>query len=210
MFIAGDHLVLLREDPDCVWASCEGVVGWVKRGEVQFDQVAGSSSPRISLDTPARDDLPRTVLTAPSPPPIITELANDNRTLAAPKHASRRISSPFEFESPQQSPNIEQSDQQFFDQPEVKGPGIDEKRESVASIASSEVLGGIGGFMMDDSASEGDASEGVEELQGWFLGVRADHRRFACDSIGRDTGIAPSFAFTQHTRIVEILIRKRV
>lgn len=181
MFIQGDQLVLLREDRDCIWASCEGVVGWVKKGEIQFDQIASSSSPspRSSLEI-IRDDLPRTVLTAPSPPPIVATLPEtEGDGLDAPSVVSRRISGPFELESPQQSPNLDQGER-FFDRPHERDTQdkpvsrdpreeqeeSQEKRESVASIASSEALGGIGGFMMGDSASEGEDSDGMEELQG--------------------------------------------
>jgi len=219
MFIKGDQLVLLRELDDVILASCEGVVGWVKKGEVQFEQVAsGSSSPkssaRPSLDGPERDDVPRTILTAPSPPPDRHELPEIVESRLDAPRGSKRVSGPFDFESPQQSPGVDQIDTQFFQQQrypvnskannvaktesgeetatnvavlavsskeraetneeqadeleaqDEQGEDVD-KRESFVSIASSEALGGIGGFMMGDSASEeGESMDMTEELRG--------------------------------------------
>jgi hypothetical protein len=229
MFIKDDQLVLLREMDDVILASCEGVVGWVKKGEVQFDQVAsGSSSPKssetASLDGPARNGLPRTILTAPSPPSDRHELPEVVESRLDAPRASRRVSGPFEFESPQQSPGVDQIDMHFFQQQqfpingratkldqvhangelrtepsalssveaerinEQDGAELEEqdeatsdvdKRESIASMASSEALGGIGGFMMGDSAiEEGESLDATEELRGeLYLSGYADAQR---------------------------------
>ena len=175
MFIKGDVLVLLQELPDIVLASCEGVVGWVKKGEVEFDSVASSSSPqasrRSSVEIPTRDDLPRTVLTAPSPPPQTVDLPESGSTHLDAPDQSKRASGPFDFESPAQSPRIELAETNFFDQQQQghQPEDDDSKRDSITSIASSEALGGIGGFMMGDSESEADHEDGIEELTGELL-----------------------------------------
>jgi hypothetical protein len=168
MFIKGDVLILLRELDDVDLASCEGVVGWVKKGEVEFDNVASSSSPKVSVESPSRDNLPRTVLTAPSPPAAAVDLPSaGNVHLGAPEQA-KRASGPFEFGTPSQSPAIDHVDTPFFASSSEQYPHNDEyKRESITSIASSEALGGIGGFMMGDGANDNDNDQDkMEELTG--------------------------------------------
>ena len=166
MFIKGDELVLLQELPDCILASCEGVVGWVKKGEVDFQSVASSSSPSTqTLDLPDRDDVPRTILIAPSPPSATAALpAVAANFLEAPcsERDTRRISGPFELDSPRHSPGIEQAEFTFKQQSE---PVID-KRDSVASNASSEAFGGIGGLMMGEPSAAGLNVNSPEELNG--------------------------------------------
>lgn len=170
MFIKGDILILLRELPEVVLASCEGVVGWVKKGMVEFDSVASSSSPRASLDMPSRDDLPRTVLIAPSPPASTADLPDSGSSYLDAPDQSKRASGPFDFESPAQSPRIDQAETGFFEQQQQQQPDQEElKRDSITSIASSEALGGIGGFMMGDSSSEIDHADMMEELTGGFV-----------------------------------------
>ena len=186
MFIKGDELVLLRELGEVVLASCEGVVGWVRKGQVEFDNVASTSSPppatpKSSIDVPLREGLPRTVLIAPSPPTVVSSLPDHpDLGLNAPR-ASRRMSGPFEFESPQQSPHSEDHEMRFFENQDPlkrtegsqeREDGVEKdpaKRESVTSIASS-ALGGIGGFMMGggDNGSEDGAAlgDGIGELSG--------------------------------------------
>lgn len=183
MFIQGDELILLRDLGNVVLASCEGVVGWVEKGQVEFDHVASTSSPRtIQLDVPASDDVPRTILTAPSPPvkPVDLPVEKTSKLDVAPPSLrnSKRVSGPFELDSPQQSPNLEQVNQTFFDQqqslpsvPHKDEPTTDgdDKRESVTSVASS-ALGGIGGFMMGEDTSEDShlQERDVEELSGGY------------------------------------------
>ncbi|TYJ52193.1 hypothetical protein B9479_007208 [Cryptococcus floricola] len=43
MFIRGDRLVLLRDLGEVVLASCEGVVGWARRGDLEGVEIAGGS-----------------------------------------------------------------------------------------------------------------------------------------------------------------------
>jgi hypothetical protein len=174
MFIKGDELILLRELPDCVLASCEGVVGWVKLGEVEFDHVAGSSA----SVTDHTNNLPRTILTEPSPPPTTAMLPT-----TSPDPIAGRVSGPFELESPQPSPSIDQTEFQLGQAPRALSgkSSAEENRESIASIASSEVLGGIGGFMMDPAMDVGDRYDPeTEELKGGFqVGVDPDDRCLA-------------------------------
>lgn len=166
MYIAGDELILLRDLGDILLASCEGVVGWVRKGDVRFEAVA-STSGKSSLDLSARDSLPRTILTAPSPPTKPTALPEEPDLSQATRDL-KRVSGPFELDSPQQSPAIEREGQQFFVQQNPPEPEA-EKRQSVTSVASSEAFGGIGGFMMgDETTEEGHDSfgDGVEDLTG--------------------------------------------
>ena len=162
MYITGDDLILLREAGDILLAACEGVVGWAKREDIRFDKLAGTSR-KPSLDIPGRDDLPRTVLIAPSPPQHAATLPDEHMHI--PLSATKRISGPFELDSPLQSPRLDTDNQQFFVQNVPVG-----SRDSMVSIASSEALGGIGGFMMgDDISEEGHDSfrrGGTEELRG--------------------------------------------
>ena len=167
MFIKGDVLILLRELADVDLASCEGVVGWVKKGEVEFDSVASSSSPRASVDVPSHDDLPRTVLIAPSPPVAAVSLPEPGSLLLDAPEQSKRASGPFEFESPAQSPAIDHTDTTFFSLQQHRPEDDDIKRDSITSIASSEALGGIGGFMMGDGANVNDPDM-TEELTGEY------------------------------------------
>lgn len=48
MFMEGDTLVVLRDLGDELLAFCEGEVGWVKRENISFDNLASSSSPPSS------------------------------------------------------------------------------------------------------------------------------------------------------------------
>ena len=169
MFISGDELVLLRELNEVDLASCEGVVGWVKKGLVAF-QRSSETTPKTSLEA-TRDDLPRTNLIAPSPsPPSTNRLlpVDQPNHLDAPRD-SKRVSGPFELDSPQQSPNIDHADSRFsiqqaaaiIEEPTETLRSRPESqievapiRDSVISTASSEMYGGIGGFMMGEAGSE--------------------------------------------------------
>lgn len=213
MYIKGDELILLRELGDILLASCEGVVGWVKRADVRFDSLAGaSSSPRQSHDLIIRNDLPRTVLTEPSPPMRsipLPEAIRHGGELDAETMDPRRISGPFELESPQLSPGVEKAGTSFFDQqyvPPQADTANDNKRESMASIASSEALGGIGGFMMGGDGDDGrDSDEELEELRGEFVvcdvpdGCR---RCFTSDSIHQYTLRPAIIQFFAHTGLL--------
>jgi hypothetical protein len=188
MYIKGDELVLLRDLGSVLLASCEGVVGWVQRENVRFDSLASTSRPP-SPSLPSTD-LPRTVLTAPSPPSAsepLPKTRTETTTEAQPETAlttvprlSKRESGPFELESPEPTPGPEQSQQGFAsfqaakaEEAKAEKAKMDNaKRDSVTSIASS-ALGGIGGFMMGGGgASEeghvafGAADDSVEHLEG--------------------------------------------
>ena len=212
MFITGDELILLRELPEVDLAACEGVVGWVKKGQVEFAKIPprrsssiGASSlahdvtPKTSVDLPRDDSLPRTVLTAPSPSPPSHErmlpLDFPPDHLDAPREL-KRVSGPFELESPQQSPNLEQANDRFsiqqaeaanqanLDPPNSAGIPLpqsrpesqievapedteeDDKRESILSMASSEMYGGIGGFMMGHASGSEDSHETLQDEGG--------------------------------------------
>lgn len=49
MFLTHDRLVILRDMGDVLVASCEGVVGWVRREDVRIDKVLGLGSPTSSV-----------------------------------------------------------------------------------------------------------------------------------------------------------------
>lgn len=189
MYIKGDELVLLRDLGSVLLASCEGVVGWVQRENVRFDSLASTSRP-ASPSLPSTD-LPQTVLTAPSPPAASEPLPGtrtENTTTPKPQailttapRLSKRESGPFELETPEPTPGIEQSRQRFAsfqaakaEEAKVEKAKTDNaKRDSVTSIASS-ALGGIGGFMMGGEASEeghvafGAADDSIEHLEGTY------------------------------------------
>ncbi|ORX35590.1 rab-GTPase-TBC domain-domain-containing protein [Kockovaella imperatae] len=190
MFISGDELVLLRELDEVDLASCEGVVGWVKKGLVAFERTSaaaagaavsvsasspGETTPKSSLEVSLREDLPRTILIAPSPsPPRASRLLPSDQPDhldPSPPQDLKRVSGPFELESPQQSPNIDHDrfsiQQAAATLAEASQPmetlaqsrpesqiEIEVNRESVFSVASSEMYGGIGGFMMGTGGSE--------------------------------------------------------
>jgi hypothetical protein len=158
MFITGDTLILLRELDDVVLASCEGVVGWIKKGDVDFGISTGTTGLGI----------PDTIISSPTPPTRTIPLPQsqdaseegegegeglevDSRT-----PDSRRASGPFDLGTPNHSPGLESST--FFEDPpamprqqEIKEE--DRNRDSVGSSASS-ALGGIGGFMLGVGADE--------------------------------------------------------
>jgi hypothetical protein len=205
MYIEGDDLILLRDLGEVLLASCEGVVGWVERSNVKFDTLAGSSSPREATESDNdTDGLPRTVLIAPSPPPDTSRPASTyeptdrmretSALLSGPPSESRRISGPFELDSPLPSPGIQdgQNDKDgfFVEQDDVSGDsghglewgeiedegveimhqkgdspeGLQGERDSMFSVASSEAFGGIGGLMMGGARSE--HADGTDELRG--------------------------------------------
>ena len=169
MYIYGDELILLRDLGQVLIASCEGVVGWVRRDGVKFESLASSSSHPPTRE-PFNGKLPRTVLTAPSPPTRSIPLPDvPAPTLSAGEldpgaRRSKRISGPFELESPMSSPMVEREAPFFGGERRETEEG---KRESMVSFASSEGFGGIGGFMMAHSESERDSlADEVEELRG--------------------------------------------
>ena len=174
MYIAGDDLILLRDLGDILLASCEGVVGWVRKGDVQFNSLASTSKATLT-DSARQVAHPRTLLTVPSP-----KSPNTHSSLLLPQIdegpnalLSKRISGPFELESPRSSPGIESESRQFFGQqgnrenPMLKAEISN--RASIASAASSEAFGGIGGFMMEEETSEAEHDsflDGMEDLTG--------------------------------------------
>jgi hypothetical protein len=157
MFITGDTLILLRELDDVVLASCEGVVGWIKKGDVDFG---------ISTGTKGLD-IPDTIISSPTPPTRTIPLPQPQDTLEEGEGEglevdqrtpdSRRASGPFDLGTPNHSPGLESST--FFDDPpamprqqEIKEEE-ERNRDSVGSSASS-ALGGIGGFMLGVGGDE--------------------------------------------------------
>lgn len=179
MYITGDTLVLLRDLGEIVLASCEGVVGWIKAGDVKFSTVAGASSIKV----------PDTIVSSPTPPTRTVELPDVDNTPQAYTHSegglgsatwsqssggtpdARRAIGPFDLGTPQYSPEIPLVDSGYFEAQQQDGhtsgteEGQGRVRSSVLSTASSEALGGIGGFMMGVGDESMDAS-GVEELAG--------------------------------------------
>ncbi|KIR34313.1 rab GTPase activator [Cryptococcus deuterogattii MMRL2647] len=184
MYIRNDHLIILRDLGNVLIASCEGVVGWVRRENLRFVTLAsGSANASPILDKPQEDSLPITVLTAPSPPPATSPHAIKSErddALDTPFIEFKRSSDPFdlESESPQVSPalslsssgsNCQRLDGYFpparppksrFRQspsPTVsgkRGDGDSEDRARKNSGTGSEAMGGIGRFMMDIAARE--------------------------------------------------------
>ena len=149
MYIAGDVLILLRDLGDVLLASCEGVVGWVRKGDVRFDAL-DKTMRNASLELYTENRVPRTVLIAPSPP-LHTHTLPDGLTTMSRTMNVKRVSEPFELESSKRSYTVETEGQQYFVRQEQHERA---KRESIASIASSDALGGIGGFMIGDETSE--------------------------------------------------------
>ncbi|WVW84273.1 hypothetical protein I302_106303 [Kwoniella bestiolae CBS 10118] len=158
MYISGDELILLRDLGTVLLASCEGVIGWVERDHLKFTSLASTSTP--PGDT---KELPTTILTVPSPPrhqPLYNYEDEDEEDVQGQTQLSanrnrelKRISEPFELDSPQPSPSLPQDNdarqQGFFEQQQQNG-----ERDSVVSNGSSEAFGGIGGFMMGGNESE--------------------------------------------------------
>ncbi|WWD03223.1 hypothetical protein V865_001274 [Kwoniella europaea PYCC6329] len=172
MYISGDELILLRDLGEVLLASCEGVIGWVERENVKFDSLAGSSTPPNGVK-----DLPKTILTVPSPPrPSCTKHSSyqydeeeeeaegveelQSHLVTRSRRELKRISEPFELDSPQPSPALSQDNRQqgFFDQQQQ--PQQIGERSSIVSNNSSEAFGGIGGFMMGGNESEDDHGNG--------------------------------------------------
>ncbi|OCF60866.1 hypothetical protein L486_00510 [Kwoniella mangroviensis CBS 10435] len=176
MYISGDELILLRDLGKVLLASCEGVIGWVERENVEFDSLAGSSTPPGNIR-----ELPKTILTVPSPPrpssaqptkPIYYTRADEDEEegegidelqshlATRSRREVKRISEPFELDSPQPSPALSQDNRQqgFFDQQQQ--PQQIGERSSIVSNNSSEAFGGIGGFMMGGNESEDDHENG--------------------------------------------------
>ncbi|KAK8864699.1 hypothetical protein IAR55_001951 [Kwoniella newhampshirensis] len=194
MYIKDDELILLRDLGQVLLASCEGIIGWVERDHVKFDSLASASTPPSATSSPSK--LPRTILTAPSPPPHhnVNDLVSEGRGeddgeedgewLEEPLISRRdvkRVSGPFELDSPVQSPSLGREEEQFFPSRSQPGqqPGrgsgpecaqSETARESMVSQTSSEGFGGIGGFMMGgrDSGRWEESKEpedGVEVLK---------------------------------------------
>jgi hypothetical protein len=216
MYITGDTLVLLREleDQNVVIAACEGVVGWIKKGHVDFGLSTGSGTSTREGEGERRLGVPDTIISSPTPPtrtialpPISADTEDGDGGLEVdhPTPDSRRASGPFDLGTPNHSPGLEET--KFFEnevapplpvststssvsvpsEPEVAGG--EGNRASVLSTASSDALGGIGGFMMGSSA-DGDGEESIishgqderEELKGLSLHnfmVRVDSRPWA-------------------------------
>jgi hypothetical protein len=177
MYLEGDSLVLLRDLGPILIASCEGVVGWVKKDHVRFDRLASSSSPTPSSPTSAptsrsesvtpHADLPRTVVHSPSPPmstknlPLPIDHDDQGRKLSLSAESmdekDKRASNPFELDSPLGTPGVDSAEKHFEVPPTsttaeekraiVAAEEEEWKRESMTSVDSSN-FGGIGGFML--------------------------------------------------------------
>jgi hypothetical protein len=169
MYISGDTLILLREEEEVVIAACEGVVGWIKKGDVDFNL-----SPPLTKEN---GGIPNTIIQSPTPPTHPIPLPADDvyagvdddeggLEVDAPTPDSRRASGPFDLGTPNHSPGVERENTEFFDQvpplPSTTATevevGRDEEtqrriRESYRSSASSG-LGGIGGFMMGNNGDD--------------------------------------------------------
>ncbi|WWC89004.1 uncharacterized protein L201_003921 [Kwoniella dendrophila CBS 6074] len=190
MYISGDELILLRDLGKVLLASCEGIIGWVERDHIKFDSLAGSSTPpRVTTE------LPKTILTEPSPTRSTTSSNyHYHQPLIASHHDidededdgdqledlqpntkrrtrdMKRVSGPFELDSPQPSPSLskDDSDGGFFEQQQQQQQ-VEENRESIISSTSSEAFGGLGGFMMGGSDGEDehndDRQDRTEELK---------------------------------------------
>ena len=93
MFLTHDRLVILRDMGDVLIASCEGVVGWIRREDVQFDaplspgdanMPISSSSSKQSLSAIANGSLPvgdgafKSIVVSPSPPQHTALLPEDH------------------------------------------------------------------------------------------------------------------------------------
>ena len=197
MYIKDDRLILLRDLGTVLLASCEGVVGWVHRDHVSFTSLAGTSSSPISSPQGFK-----TVVVAPSPPAQTQALPDDSPlddvdperngalgldTDDVKERSPYRASGPFDLETPQYSPALEEVSQDPFS----KEKQADEKesvenrrsgdsarsgewnvRQSTYSTASSDALGGIGGFMMG-SGRDSVGAESLEELKGELMALDA-------------------------------------
>ncbi|KAI9639156.1 putative rab GTPase activator [Dioszegia hungarica] len=146
MYLEGDSLVLLRDLGPILIASCEGVVGWVKKDHVRFDRLASSSSPTPSSPTSApisrsesvtpHADLPRTVVHSPSPPmstknlPLPIDHDEQGRKLSllaeSMDEKDKRASNPFELDSPLGTPGVDSAEKRF-EVPPTSAPA-EEKR----------------------------------------------------------------------------------
>jgi hypothetical protein len=209
MYITGDTLTLLREEKeeDVVIAACEGVVGWIKKGDVDF----GISTPTKSRDKEEENGkgIPDTIISSPTPPTRNVPLPSSHEEDAeeeegdgglevdAPTPDSRRASGPFDLGTPNHSPGLDKDDDmEFFndknndnDQPPLPAAeemGRDEEtqrriRESYRSSASSG-LGGIGGFMLGNGGGIGDDSMRLETsgLKGNFSFSLSGQERVEC------------------------------
>lgn len=209
MYITGDTLVLLRDVGGGVsLASCEGVVGWIKKDGLDFQPSPGQQASGLVV--------PDTIVSSPTPPSKTVDLprvdlahderleeqdqdeqeglldataANANGSVgSSPSEDMRRSSGPFDLGTPQYSPDIPHLERDEFFDPQASqhprellyqdtpereqeygnrnsGAGI---RNSVLSTASSEALGGIGGFMMGMGGGVSELADTsiVEELAG--------------------------------------------
>jgi hypothetical protein len=77
MYIAGDTLILLRELEDDeeggrVLGACEGVVGWIRKGDIDFSSSVSRPSTGPIAAVPLREDIanriPDTIISSPTPP----------------------------------------------------------------------------------------------------------------------------------------------
>jgi hypothetical protein len=179
MYISGDTLILLREESQVVIAACEGVVGWIKKGDVNFHLSSSGGG------------IPNTIIQSPTPPTHPIPLPADDvyagvdddeggLEVDAPTPDSRRASGPFDLGTPNHSPGVERENTEFFDQvpplPSTTATeaevGRDEEtqrriRESYRSSASSG-LGGIGGFMMGNNDGDDSLRLDTSGLKGTY------------------------------------------
>lgn len=207
MYLSGDSLILLRDLGSILIASCEGVVGWVDKSHVKFEHLASTSSPTSKVSqtgstsssrsgstsiTP-HPDLPRTVVHSPSPPPIHSNLpiqqdhsSHETKKLSAEARSDidKRVSGPFELDSPLGTPGVEETERGF----EVPRARVEEDEQEVGNgyrpesmfseaSANSSAFGGIAGFMMGSDSPPGsehgdglrlgeESSPGFSELAG--------------------------------------------
>jgi hypothetical protein len=97
MYIAGDTLILLRELEDDeeggrVLGACEGVVGWIRKGDIDFSSSVSRPDPIAAALV--RDDnlnrIPDTIISSPTPPTRTIDLPST--TLSNSESASTSTS----------------------------------------------------------------------------------------------------------------------
>jgi hypothetical protein len=130
MYITGDTLTLLRQEVEVDIAACDGVVGWIKKGDVDFH--LDTSSTQVE-----ERGIPNTIISSPTPPtrniplPINHDHDHDHSSdvydgteegereggleVDHPTPDSRRASGPFDLGTPNHSPGLDKGDMEFFD-----------------------------------------------------------------------------------------------
>jgi len=149
MYISGDTLILLREEEEVVIAACEGVVGWIKKGDVQFD-THQSQGKGIEMEKEMGQGIPNTIISSPTPPlrntplppveDVYTGVTEDDdeeeRGLEVdhPTPDSRRASGPFDLGTPNHSPGLDKDDTEFFSGQDVPPLPTSENQESLRDL----------------------------------------------------------------------------